>query len=148
MSKLHTHTHTHTRPLTFTPMAKLFLIFLYCTIVSSAAQKEGDDFSLCAISLTREPSCLPGDFFFTWTGTLGGSGDWTATRECWHLPTALQGDEASGPGWFGFVFVFPSLLAKHKYSHSNWFRIYLNQQKFWVMGNRAKHSANFLNAQM
>lgn len=40
------------------PMAKLFARFPYCIIVSLALQKEGDDFSLCAISLIQEQFCL------------------------------------------------------------------------------------------
>lgn len=35
-------------------MEKVFARIPYCIIVSLALQKEGDDFSLCAISLIQE----------------------------------------------------------------------------------------------
>lgn len=81
------------------PMAKLFVRFPYCIIVSLALQKEGDDFSLCAISLIQEQSWLvlqeqnlP---FLKEKGTLnlwGGTGNWIIAFERWHLLTTLKED--------------------------------------------------------
>lgn len=107
-------------------MEKIFAHFPYCIIVSLALQKEGDDFSLCAIGLTQEqilPGAAGAKVAFK-RGKRPRALEVALGTELWHFSADIYSQPLRKIKPLGQAGIF-LFLAKHKYS--NRFRIYLNQ---------------------